>query len=498
MYKNLINDDIHFFIHIDLELTFYHSKTCFFSLFYKELCNSDRGSVSASAVDFHGYMRAGLNYAAQGGNAYCFGNGGAVGHLLGRLGDECDTYAEISLSQEVYNKANNKFTVSTLVAYGTYEAGAGQNQYDFQGNAAQWNGKPGDRNGWEGQGGWTGQHMSLREAWAGYEMPSGMQLWAGKRYYQRKDIHIMDYYYLNNSGYGFGLENIGVGNLGSVSVALIKHQTDENVGNTLPGVNEAEPINSYIADLRWNGIPMWSDATLDIALLYGWSHMSRAQKNAQDVHDGALRRLRGNTGFLGMIEWTQGNFFGGFNKLSFTYGHNALDYVGSLSVGGNHAGDFLIPYAEKGNGFRFIDWGVIEQPKWNLGYAFIVTHKNAFDELETEGGANWSHPTGNDYAFVIRPAYKWSDYTSTVLEFGYTNQKNHGWTGLWWQMDKKDRVKATKLTLAQQWSPATHFWARPSIRLFVSWLSGDMMNSRRTGIENNHELMFGSQVEAWW
>ena len=50
-----------------------------------------------------------------------------------------------------------------------------------------------------------------------------MQIWAGKRYYQRKDIHIMDYYYLNNGGTGFGVENIAVGNLGSVSVALIKN-----------------------------------------------------------------------------------------------------------------------------------------------------------------------------------------------------------------------------------------------------------------------------------
>ena len=62
-----------------------------------------------------------------------------------------------------------------------------------------------------------------------------------------------------------------------------------------------------------------------------------------------------NNGFLALVEWTQGNFFGGFNKLSFTYGHDSLDYVGSLAVGGNHAGDFLIPYSEKGNGYRFID-----------------------------------------------------------------------------------------------------------------------------------------------
>ena len=445
------------------------------------------GSVSASAVDFHGYFRSGLNYSDQGGSAYCYGNGGAVGHLLGRLGDECDTYAEIALSQEVFNKANNKFTVNTLVAYGTYEANSTSQQYDMQGQAAQWNGKPGDRNGWEGQGGWAGQHLSLREAWAGYEMPSGIQLWAGKRYYQRKDIHIMDYYYLNNSGTGFGLENIDTG-LGAVSLALIKHQidTDENYQKV------DQPINQYIADVRWNGIPLWQDASLDMAFLFGWANLSERQKA-----NGGLTE-KGNNGFLALIEYTQGNFFGGFNKLSFTYGHDALDYVGSLAVGGNHAGDFLIPYHEKGNGYRLIDWGVIEQPSWNLGYAFIATHKNAFDENETEGGAMWSHPTGNDYTVVLRPSYKWSDFTSTVLEFGYTNQKNHGWTDLWWQKEEKDRVKATKVTIAQQWTPGSQFWARPSIRVFASWLSGDLMNSRRTGLEDNHQVTLGAQVEAWW
>ena len=58
------------------------------------------GSVTASAVDFHGYFRAGMQASLEGGDIYCSGNG-KVGHKAGRLGDECDTYAEIVLSQEV-------------------------------------------------------------------------------------------------------------------------------------------------------------------------------------------------------------------------------------------------------------------------------------------------------------------------------------------------------------------------------------------------------------
>ncbi len=430
-------------------------------------------------------MRSGLNYSSQGGNTYCVGNGNQ-GHLLGRLGDECDTYVEIALSQEVYNKANNKFTVNTLVAYGTNES-----NWDEQGNSWQGMGKGGDRAGADGTSAWNGQRLSIREAWAGYEMPSGVQLWAGKRFYQRKDIHIMDFYYLNNSGHGFGVENIGVGNLGSLSFALIKQQVDTALGTT----NQHSSINSYKLDARWNNIPLWSDASLDVALIWGFQNLSEIQKQ---------NGLHTNNGFLALVEWTQGNFFGGFNKLSFTYGLDGFQYVGKLN-GGNHAGDNVQPYHNRGNGIRLLDWGVIEQSKWSLGYAIAMTHYSAKSgEGNNHWGADWVGSTGNDYSIVLRPAFKWSDYTSTVLEIGYaslSNNHNDNWGG-WRSFDgniDKDRVSGTKVTLAQQWSPATSFWSRPSIRVFASWMSGNMLNNVHNGFyEDNHEYVFGAQVEAWW
>ena len=326
--------------------------------------------------------------------------------------------------------------------------------------------------------------MSLREAWAGYEMPSGIQLWAGKRYYQRKDIHIMDYYYLNNSGNGFGVENIDTG-LGAVSVAIIKHQT------VFGGEAGDLDRNSWKLDARWSGIPLWTDGSLDIAMIYAWQNLSESQKKAE----------KANNGYLAMVEWTQGNFFGGFNKLSFTYGHDGLD-----GVVGNHAGDNVVPYSEKGNGFRFIDWGVIEQPSWNLGYAFIWSHHNAFDENETEGGANWTGVTGTDFNFVLRPSYKWSDFTSTVLEFGYYNFSNNyipqdddGKKVSPFEVKHGDhRKRATKLTLAQQWTPGSQFWARPSIRVFASWLSGNAYDHFFDDKNDSHQITLGAQVEAWW
>ena len=240
---------------------------------------------------------------------------------------------------------------------------------------------------------------------------------------------------------------------------------------------------------------MWADATLDVALIYAWQNLSKYQKHGimYDARKGVDISSHNNHGFLALVEWTQGNLLGGFNKMSFTYGNNAFDYVGAVSTG-NHAGDNVVPYPERGNGIRFIDWGVLEQSKWNLGYAFIWAHKHAASvDGVYNGGAFWSHPTGNDYSLVLRPSY-----TSTVLEFGYTNQHNTGWNG--WATDYKDRVSATKLTLAQQWSPSTQFWARPSIRLFATWLAGDLMRHEYTGLSDKkqHEFIYGAQMEAWW
>jgi len=459
------------------------------------------GSFSASAVDFHGYMRAGVqNNLTNGGAVRCFGTGGADGHLVGRLGDECDTYAEIALTQEVFNKANNKFTVNTLVMWGSQEG-----TWDHQGNSMQ------SVNGGKGYA-WDGQRASFREGWAGYTLPSGIQIWAGKRYYQRKDIHILDFYYLNNSGNGAGVEGIPVGNLGQASIAVIKGETD-GISETKGNKDYARDI--YKIDTRWNGIPLWKDASLDLAMIWGLpsttdSLKAKAADDAKKSADKAGRTvgtsemsLSSNSGVLLMAEYTQGNFFGGFNKLSVTYGTNGFAGVGAL---GNHAGDAYAPGDADSWGIRVIDWGLIEQDKWNLGYSFMGGYKHADDF--SKGTVHWSHPSGHDYSFVIRPAYKWSNFTSTVFEAGYYVSKNNwdatGNEGKGEYAPGKhntddSHVDAYKFTLAQQFSPMTTFWARPSIRFYVSYLGGDLMNKAYTGQDDhNGEVSIGAQAEAWW
>ena len=421
------------------------------------------GSASASAVEFHGYMRAGLGANTDGGSQYCYGTGGPNWHTVGRLGDECDTYAELALSQEVYNKADNKFTVNTLVAYGTEEGTA-----DSRGNS------------WQGVGSkvdpWSGQRMSFREAWVNYQMPSGASLWAGNRYYGRKDIHILDFYYVNNSGYGTGIENVKVGP-GNFSAAYVQHKW-KMPKNAAGGNLENEQVYStaHTIDLRYGGLSIAQDQTLEFIAL-------GAAPTYTDSQDKAIDSNTGNAGDYGLdkngysftVEHTLGNLFGGFNKAALQYSTEGYAWAGFLS---NHLGDsYNMEKGQKGRkATRLIDWGVVSFGKVDLGYSAIYAQLDK--GTANSDDAKW-------YNVVVRPQYNWTDFTSTVLEAGMYKQDfgsdwgSTGWTDL------------TKVTIAQQFTAGKGFWARPSLRFFASFYSGDQ------AIDNN-KAMVGAQAEAWW
>ena len=436
-------------------------------------------SVSASAVDFHGYMRAGLQTSTNGGEVYCLGNGN-LGHKVGRLGDECDTYAELTLNQEVYNKAGSKFTVNTLIAYGTTEG-----YQDLQGNSCQ---------GATSTGPWAGQRLSARELWAGYTSDLGYTIWAGKRFYQRKDIHIMDFYYLNNSGYGAGIEGIDVG-YGNVAFAVTKWANDSGVTNAAGNLDETYRRNVYKLDLRWNAIPV-GFGTLDASVIYALPFISDQQKEAANnqrantANSGALVTLdhayNFNTDSLSLM-----------NHFVVQYGTNGFASVGTY---GNHTGDNYTPDTNA-QGLRLIDWGTLDVGNFGLGYSLLWAHLNS-DDGHKNSQAWTVTRSGWEYSIVLRPEYKWTDYTRTTLELGYSAMKTSSWVA---DPAKYDDPDVYKVTLAQQFTPGKGFWSRPAIRFYVSYIGGDQYGN---GLDPNYaaknkdgdeyQVTFGSQVEAWW
>ena len=426
-------------------------------------------SVAASAVDFHGYARAGAQASTQGGEVYCLGNGNK-GHMVGRLGDECDTYAELTLNQEVYNKANNKWTVNTIVAYGTAEGNR-----DLQGDS------------WQGVGGtgpWNGQRLSIRELWTGYQTDAGYQIWAGKRFYQRKDIHLLDLYYLNNSGYGAGIEGIDVG-MGNLAFAVTKWAND--------GTSDYNR-NVYKLDARWNGIPVGPLGNLDASVIYALPFISEQQEaNAA----GNARANRANSGALVTLDLNtavNSDSVNLMNHFVVQYGTNGFGYIGQ---NGNHAGDNYTPDLDD-TGVRVIDWGTLDAGNFGLGYSLIWAHVDNGDDHPAADGVNFTTPrSGWTYSIVLRPEYKWTEFTRTTLELGYSAQKTNGWVA----NTKYEDPDVYKVTLAQQFTPGKGFWTRPAIRFYVSYIGGDeFANGWNPGYKNKnkdgdeHQITVGVKV----
>ena len=438
-------------------------------------------SVAASAVDFHGYFRAGAQASTQGGEVYCLGNGN-IGHKVGRLGDECDTYAELTLNQEVYNKANNKWTLNTLVAYGTAEGNR-----DLQGDS--WQGVGGD-------GPWNGQRLSIRELWTGYQTDAGYQIWAGKRFYQRKDIHLLDLYYLNNSGYGAGIEGIDVG-MGNLAFAVTKWAND--------GTSDYNR-NVYKLDARWNGIPVGPLGNLDVAVIYALPFISEQQEaNAA----GNARANRANSGALVTLDLNtavNSDSVNLMNHFVVQYGTNGFGYIGQ---NGNHAGDNYTPDLDD-TGVRVIDWGTLDAGNFGLGYSLIWAHVDNGDDHKAAGATWTTERSGWIYSIVLRPEYKWTEFTRTTLELGYSSQKTNGW------MAPGEDPDVYKVTLAQQFTPGKGFWTRPAIRFYVSYLGGTQLSKgnlyfsaidgtwiagkafKDANDGHNYQVTVGTQVEAWW
>ncbi|HUL66654.1 MAG TPA: carbohydrate porin, partial [Burkholderiaceae bacterium] len=172
---------------------------------------------AASALDFHGYFRSGAGASSKDGGMECFKLQGAGGNGNFRLGNECETYGEAQFDQNVYDgKDGVKFDYHVMFGY------AAPQDQDFENLAASDN------------------HIALRQNYVDAKLPylNGGDVWVGKRYYQRHDVHIQDFFYWDTSGPGAGVEKIGLGGTMNTSFAYLRQQ-----GNNAYGAGANNPLN---------------------------------------------------------------------------------------------------------------------------------------------------------------------------------------------------------------------------------------------------------------
>ncbi|WP_171027697.1 maltoporin [Photobacterium damselae] len=398
----------------------------------------------AADVDFFGYMRAGVGISGDHGQQFEFEK-----NNLGRLGNEGDAYGEIGLGSNIYQQDDMTFRVNTMLA-------------------ATSNGS----NDWEGTEK-DDAKIALRqlnvEAKGVLGFAPEATLWAGKRYYQRHDIHITDRYYwdISGAGAGAGIENIAMGP-GKLSLAWVRSDREAEDFNPIP--DEIQPLNMNILDARYAGLNLWDGASLELGIDYAIANPDHdANQAAKDAKDGVMLTA----------ELTQ-SVLGGFNKTVVQFGNEG--YGAPMVYGG--AGNWYAAEAKHGgSAYRLINHGVISLGEhWDLSHQLVWA--STIDDI-----AKGQKQDATNFSVVVRPVYKWDDHHKTMFEAGYFS--NDG------TLENNDHQNSSgqKYTLAQAWTAGSSFWARPEIRLYASYLKND--DGKFAGNKDN-EYNIGVQAEAWW
>ncbi|PJR60947.1 maltoporin [Raoultella sp. T31] len=417
-------------------------------------------SAQALAVDFHGYARSGIGWTGSGGEQQCFQATGAQSKY--RLGNECETYAELKLGQEVWKEGDKSFYFDTNVAYSVSQ-----------------------RNDWESTS------PAFREANVQgknlIDWLPGSTIWAGKRFYQRHDVHMIDFYYWDISGPGAGLENVDLG-FGKLSLAATR--SSESGGSATFADRDALGNRVYdnivpndVFDVRLAQMEINPGGTLELGVDYGHT-------NVPDKY--YLQPDASKDGWMFTAEHTQ-SILKGYNKFALQYATDAMTSNGKgVPQGGSINND--------GSMWRVLDHGAVSlADDWDMMYVAMYQDVN----LDNNNGTKW-------WTVGVRPMYKWTPIMSTLLEVGYDNVKSQK-TG--------DSNNQYKITLAQQWQAGDSIWSRPAIRLFATYAkwdekwgyaNGDSGAGYTSGVAYNDtsaktfsrgdsdEWTFGAQMEIWW
>ena len=440
-------------------------------------------------IDFHGYMRGGIGHFSHGGSQTRWNS-----EFVGRLGNEEDTYGELEFGSRVFKKDDVEFYVDSRIAAKSmadndYEATDRANSVfstaEISENTANGSSIASDD-----------VEFALRELNVQVKglIPTNKEatIWAGKRYYQRHDIHLWDYIYWDVSGTGAGLENVQLGP-GKISVAWLRKAHDQITkmenretqsyyyidGNGKIQKQDASNGNVNIYDIRYAG-SYWDGGYLE----FGYTAMDpdKAHSDYVSYTDNAE-----SAGLSSMFtaEWTQSGAWG-FNKATFQCGNKGFNVQ-------NH-NTWYMNYSDVSHNkwWRLIDQGEVSfiDPKFHLMYAVRYDHQDwGTDRSEGDGYKT--------IAAAIRPSYQITTYSRIMAEIGaywikYSNYKGEG----------NPDNQGQKYTLAYAVAPSASLWARPEVRFYVSYLhhsNGEAIkDTLHDNLSWNSAVNFGVQAEAWW
>jgi maltoporin len=411
----------------------------------------------ASAVELHGYLRSGIGGNSEGTAQTCYGIG-PIGHKF-RLGNECETYAELEFGQTLYKDASGVvFKYTGMLAYKSTQS------QDYESLKS------------------SNNDIALRQNWVGATLPQygNVTFWVGKRYFHRNDVHITDWFYWDVSGPGAGAEDIDLG-FGKLSISVFQTKPGNDFGYTSPTI--------WRPDVRVSGIPVNPNGTLEAGIDLYYKSIPKGQGDTSAAFSPWFT-----------IQHVQTDLFGGLNKLAFQYAQGTAAPMNAYPAGGND---------DKSKQWRIVEMLVVN-PSPQLSGMLTASYA---DKTRMYGDADktnhWNNST--QWEFGFRPEFHFNDFVKLAGEFGYQSSTAKADPG---PGNPAKTISMWKATLAPTITPAAGpggaFYTRPDLRLFVTYASFDkknpnwiyndgIMNSNvGTTLDRGSGLTFGAQVEAWF
>ncbi|MBX2804663.1 MAG: carbohydrate porin [Hyphomicrobiales bacterium] len=307
----------------------------------------------------------------------------------------------------------------------------------------------------------------------------GTHAWFGRRFYDRKDIHMIDHFWLNvaqGSDYGGGIEGIKLDGDKTLDIAAF-YAYDESVEQ-----ETGDNIDSYMFDVRMRNLMIVPDGKLTLIGQVGYRPEYEASATGVDPDPqdefgfgfGAYHELanvmggRMNTGFM----FRQGAALvqNDFNSRAPTE-DQGYDLSEAFSVEFNN--DLVIEPNED----------------WSLQWASVARY-------EDFGAADPTAGLGESILWLstgIRPVYYLTDNFNIAFESGidWIDNDRLGVSGHVW-----------KNTIALQLQKQRGYFERPVIRAFATYASwDDDLKGEVGGInfdDDTSGIVYGIQLESWW
>ena len=390
------------------------------------------------AFEFHGYFRSGYGVNGKGGQQTAFQAPGAGAKF--RLGNETETYSELIFVNNWLNPHgdSDKAWMKTEVMV---EADT-KNLATFDDSS----------------------RFRLREAFvqAGNIISSqpSLKFWAGQRYYRRQHIEIDDFYPLDMSGYGAGIEDLNLG-FGQMSISYL-------AGARQDIVTDAGNYSKNNFDVRLYNV------NGPLGKLSFWYNFAAAKGGT--LQDGTV--VPTTTGHAFGFKHFRGEMLGGYNTFSIQYGRGPASNF-STSI------DTPTPFLKDSSTFLLTENFLI-QPNNRFSIMPIFIYQRHKSGREQDGTDEW-------VSFGARPVLNLSDHFSLAFEPGFDHTDSglglySGWL--------------RKFTIAPQIAAGRDFFSRPVLRAFVTyanWSDGFRGLVGANPYRNKTSgITYGVQTEIWW